>query len=363
MSDTPHTHHHKHHPQQPHHFSDAHCSPVHHDGSAHGAETHHIIHHIKDDDYKHESEARHAREVASVSASSSASRPLHHLDITDLEKDKRTLLNTHASTRERLSAAQALEVNHQNKVSFVDGKGIQHDLQISRSRTDGRLRVFEGDNIILEDLNNKSYTDHLRPLRHIQGLHYSGRDSSGYGTYHQPSGGRRIYSPHVDPRYYNLTQNPDGSRTVDFNGCEVDTDGASYHPEDACWQSHTSLRLANGESLNTDLDNFVVLSPSLARAMGVKLGDRGYLVDKDTGRAVPVVFGDVGPEGKRTAEASVHALKEAGHPEVNGNNGVGGHWQVVVLPGSGDGTGNIARNADAIKLSLDAATTKPTPTV
>jgi hypothetical protein len=358
MSDTPQPHHHKHHP---HHSGEMHHPSVHRDGSAHSAQkdvsAHHIIHHFQADDYKQETEARHVREAAS------APSPLHHLDITDLEKDKHTLIDTHASMRERLSAAQALAANRQNtKVSVIDGKGVQHDLQISRSWTDGRLRVLEGDNIILEDLNNKSYTDHLRPLRHLQGLHYSGRDSSGFGTYHQPSGGRRIYSPHVDPHYYNLTQNPDGSRTADFNGCAVDTDGASYHPEDACWQSHTSLRLANGESLNTDLDNFVVLSPSLARAMGVKLGDRGYLVDKDTGRAVPVVFGDIGPEGKRTAEASVHALKQAGHPEVNGNNGVGGHWQVVVVPRSGDGTGNIARNADAIKLSLDTATKGSTTT-
>jgi hypothetical protein len=351
MTDTPKPHHHKHHSHQ---SGDGHYSPVHHDGSSHVAGSHHLIHHFKADDYKQESEARHARE------SVPAPRALHHLDITDLEKDKHTLINTHASTRERLSAAQALAANHQNKVSYIDQKGVQHDLHISRSSTDGRLRVIDGERIILEDFNNKSYTDHLEAPspHHIQGLHFSGRHFNGTGTYHQPTGGRQIFSPHVDPRYYNITQNPDGSKTVDFNGCEVDTDGAGYHPEDACWQSQTSLRLANGESLNTDLDNFVVLSKSLAKAMGVKLGDRGYLVDKDTGRAVPVVFGDVGPEGKRTAEASVHALKQAGHPEVNGNNGVGGHWQVVVLPNSGDGTGNIARNAEAIKVSLDAATTK-----
>jgi hypothetical protein len=188
-------------------------------------------------------------------------------------------------------------------------------------------------------------------------MHYSGHGFSGVGSYHQPGGGHRIFSPNVDPRYYNIVRNPDGSETIEFNGCEVDTDGASYHPEDRCWQSHTSLRLSNGESLNTDLDNFVVLSPSLAKATGVKLGDCGYLVDKSTGRSVPVVFGDSGPEGKRSAEASVHAIKQLGRNErVDGNHGLEGRFQVVVVPHSGNGTGDLARNPDRIKSVLDART-------
>lgn len=330
MTDIPEHHHHrKHHPEH----SDSQLR---------------IVQHFHPTDYRAADEAKQIRQSASTS--------LHRLDITNLEQEKRTLIDRQASLRDRLMAAQALASHHQDRISYTDHEGGKHDLEIQRSRIDGRLRVFDGGRIILEDCGRNSFTDHLQPAHHIAGLEYKRHDFTGVGRYRQPSGGRQVFSPHVDPHFFHITQNPDGSRTVDFNGCEVDTDGNGYHPEDPCWQPHTSLRLANGESLNTDLDNFVVLSPSLARALGVKLGDRGYLVDKDTGRAVPVVFGDVGPEGKHSAEASVHSLKQIGHPDVDGNNGVGGHWQVVVVPHSGDGTGNIARNADAIKASLDGIT-------
>jgi hypothetical protein len=79
----------------------------------------------------------------------------------------------------------------------------------------------------------------------------------------------------------------------------------------------------------------------------------GWLVQKNTGKAVPVVFGDSGPAGK-LGEASVAALASFGY-KVDGNHGVDHDaFQVVFFPGSGDGTGDIARQgkqAMATKLN------------
>lgn len=190
---------------------------------------------------------------------------------------------------------------------------------------------------------------HMRPP-HVEGFHKNLFGSEG--KYHQPRwpGGqeRQMYSENVDPYYYGISQNPDGSRTVDFyHGCAVDTDGSSYHPEDGDWRPNTSLHNQNGKPLDSDKQNFVVLSASLAHKLGVRLGDLGYLVDKKTGRAVPVVFGDQGPEGKRSAEASVHALKQLGYRNVDGKNGVEGHFQIVLVPHSGNGRGDIANDGGA----------------
>ncbi len=140
-----------------------------------------------------------------------------------------------------------------------------------------------------------------------------------------------------------------------FTGCEVDTDGhgASRHGEDGHRKSITSLQRSDGRYLDTDKDNFVVLSPSVAAAYGIHIGDLGWLVRKDTGAAVPVVFGDTGHEGRRTAEASVAALKGLGFAHVNGNNGVtGGGFEIVLAPGSGTGRGDIARDTKAMTNKL-----------
>ncbi|HEY9683893.1 MAG TPA: hypothetical protein V6C86_20085 [Oculatellaceae cyanobacterium] len=303
--------------------------------------------------------------------------PLHPLTLTDIQHEKDAVLDGKRSTAERLSAARTLLREH--ITHFEVASGTSHkEIRIEENAKDGRVRVLEREkqhpkspeHIMLEDANHKSYTDKLSThhwmLSHhshhhhrteysaVQGLHYDASTADSSGTYQQPVGARTFGDINVDPKYFQLSQNPDGSKTIDFNGCNVDTDGASRHSEDACWQPQTSLRLTNGESLNTDLDNFVVLSASLARACGVKLGDYGYLVDKETGRAVPVVFGDVGPEGKKSAEASVHAIKQLGRGvHIDGNHGLSGRFQVVIVPHTGDHTGNIARSPEQIQVALN----------
>ncbi len=314
----------------------------------------------------HTSEAHHQ-------SADKKSQHLSDLKVTDIEHQKSILVDHKRSIAERLSAARELDKDNVHKVLYAEN-GVQKELHIEHSRSDGRLRVLQvdklhGDKILLEDSNHHSYTDHLSAKnlqvthsdshhrvhhRSVQGISYHSQHMDGVGSYKQPDGAREFHDPSVDPNFYQLRQNPDGSKVVEFKGCNVDTDGASRHREDSCWQSQTSLRLSSGESLNTDLDNFVVLSPSLARACGARLGDLGYLVDKSTGRAVPVVFGDVGPEGKTAAEASVHALKQLGRSgTIDGNHGLSGGFEVIVVPKSGNSTGDIARSPDKIKLALD----------
>lgn len=121
--------------------------------------------------------------------------------------------------------------------------------------------------------------------------------------------------------------------------------------------------MSDGSSLDTDKDNFFVLPKSVAHAYGIKQGDLGWLVQKDTGKAVPVVFGDVGPEGK-LGEASVKALKDLGYKNVNGARGVSGDkFQIVFVPGSGNGRGDIARDPNLMAERLYQLGSRPTDQV
>jgi hypothetical protein len=348
-----HTHHH-----HPYHL------PIHRDVPEHAKEseqrTQPLIHHPKD---KHEAAEWRAvtdENRASIESGKNQPHPVKLADVQrdkQIEKDKDSVAHAH-SNEEKLAAAHELARYGVYSFSIKDAHGLVHDYAI-KDLGNGRLKVTDGDRKMAED--PKSGTNHIG-VPHVQGFrkHLFG---SG-GTYQQPRwrDGRahQIYSPHVDPRFYQITENPDGSRTINFVGCAVDTDGASYHPEDANWQGQTKLARSDGKPLNTDLDNFVVLSPSQARALGVKQGDRGYLVDLSRGSdgkhpAVPVVIGDEGPEGKRTAEASVHSIKQLGYQHIDGNNGVDGRrFQIVVYPHTGNGNGDIARHPDAIKAQLDA---------
>lgn len=198
------------------------------------------------------------------------------------------------------------------------------------------------------DIPPLNYGRHSQP----DGMHY--RKGHGPGRYDEPSGGQEMNPKGVDRRTWHGVKHADGSVALGFKGCQVDTDGsgAYRHTEDRTRQNHTSLKLSDGKSLDTDKDSFFVLPPSVAKAYGIKKGDLGWLVQKDTGKAVPVVFGDVGPEGK-LGEASVKALKDLGYTNVNGARGVSGdRFEVVFVPGSGNGKGDIARNPAAMAQRL-----------
>ncbi len=326
----------------------------------------------------------------------------HKLTITDFEKDKVTLLDKKATEEDRAKAAQELYESGIKEFKYKDSNGVEKTFKLEEEKKDGKkqLKLNDGNGfeVSFEYVQDEHGNWHFVPRQtgvegwpksdgaghrsggargvedaghgggggggggervpssRPRGLNYSAGDANGVGHYNQPDGGRSFDPRGVDSHVWQGIKNSDGSVAIRFRGCEVDTDGAGArnHPEDATRQNRTSLKLSNGESLNTDLDNFFVLPPSVARAYHIKQGDLGWMVDEKTGKAVPVVFGDAGPEGK-LGEASVHALKSLGFNNVSGRNGVDKSqpFQVVFVPGSGDGTGDIARDSKAMAAKLD----------
>lgn len=325
----------------------------------------------------------------------------HHkhgdLTITDLEKDKSVLTDKASSASDRARAARELYESGITEFKYKDEHGVEKTFKLSEKVADGKkqLKTDDGNGFettfeyVQDEHGNWIFVprqsagglsgqagergtysggtrggggggmsgggDHVPRVR-PRGMSYSAPDANGVGHYDAPSGGRSFTPRGVDSHVWQGIQNTDGSVAIRFRGCQVDTDGAGArnHPEDATRQNQTSLKLSNGESLNTDTDNFFVLPPSVARAYHIKKGDLGWLVDEKTGKAVPVVFGDAGPEGK-FGEASVHALKSLGFTNVSGRNGVDKSqpFKVVFVPGSGDGTGDIARDSQAMAAKLE----------
>jgi hypothetical protein len=328
------------------------------------------------------------------------------LTITDIEKDKATLINKESSEQERAKAAAELYESGIKEFKFKDKDGAEHTYKLEEETKDGKkaIKVSDGPDTqfeVVQDENgnwvlvarptgggvapgsngggSRQPTGGARgggrdggghagggggggggggervPRSRPSGMNYPGNDAGGVGHYNQPGGGS-AYNPSgsYDHHVWQGIKNTDGSVAIKFNGCQVDTDGsgAHRHPEDATRQSQTSLRLSNGQSLDTDRDNFFVLPPSVAKAYGIHKGDLGWLVQEKTGKAVPIVFGDSGPEGK-LGEASVHALNSLGY-NVNGRSGVdkSEQFKVVFVPGSGDGTGDIASNSAAMAAKL-----------
>lgn len=298
----------------------------------------------------------------------------HKIVLTDLEKDKKILADSTRSNNERSRAVGELLKSGVTDVKVADQHGREHLYHLDQREKNGitETRVTENNNLVFHSFDDANGNETLVPhndggapysryMTHVpahrpQGLSYPGSEPGGVGHYREPRGGTR-YEPlgNYDRHVWQGVKNTDGSVTLNFKGCQVDTDGsgAYRHGEDRTRQSNTSLHLSNGTSLDTDRDSYFVLPPSVAHAYGIHKGDLGWLVQKRTGKAVPVVFGDSGPEGK-LGEASIAALKPFGY-NVDGAHGVDNdNFQVVFFPGSGDGTGDIARQgtqAMAAKLN------------
>lgn len=334
------------------------------------------------------------------------------ITITDIEKDKKVVVDKSASEEARANAALELYESGIKQFSYKDAAGKEHVFKLTPETKDGKntlaLDDGAGFRTSFEYVQDEEGFWHVVPKESApnvagprgdvgavhravtsgggnarggggggggggervpssrpRGMSYSGGDAGGVGHYSQP-GGSSSYNPAgaYDHHVWQGVKNTDGSVAIKFSGCQVDTDGAGAHrhPEDATRQSQTSLRLSNGQSLDTDRDNFFVLPPSVAKAYGIHKGDLGWLVQEKTGKAVPVVFGDAGPEGK-LGEASVHALQSLGF-NVNGRSGVdrSEQFKVVFVPGSGDGTGDIASDANAMAAKLAATGKSSTAT-
>lgn len=354
------------HAPQPHSFFDGHLTA--HQGGEHWHHHVPLIGHLM-----------HLSDWQSANHRSTHTANPHKITITDLENDKQILADSHRSNKERSRAVGELLKSGITDVRVADRNGDEHHYHLDQREKNGitETRVTENNKLVFDSFDdangNGNMVPHMEggapssryvmrvPRHRPVGLSYPGTEPGAVGHYREPVGGTRFEpAGHYDHHVWKGVRNTDGSVTLNFRGCQVDTDGsgAYRHTEDRCRQSNTSLHLSNGRALDTDRDSFFVLPPSVAHAYGIHKGDLGWLVQKRTGKAVPVVFGDSGPEGK-LGEASIAALKPFGY-NVDGAHGVDNdNFQVVFFPGSGDGTGDIARQGtQAMAAKLDALGSK-----
>lgn len=149
-----------------------------------------------------------------------------------------------------------------------------------------------------------------------------------------------------------LSRLPGGELYCD-SSLELDTDGlpAGAGRGDPTWQGATSLRYADGSSINPDRVPYFVLP--LPRAwpsqFGIELGDYAAVI---RGRRLAyAVFGDFGPN---PGEGSIELLRRLGAERLRTdgsiiNAGVGSGVVTIVFPGSGLGR----RPADENELLTD----------
>jgi hypothetical protein len=324
-----------------------------------------LIHALNPSDYHAERTSRH-HDVASGLLPSA--------EVFNSEHDKQLIASHRGSASARLAAAERLAAHGITDFTATGKDGAEHNYKIDATHDENgtTVQVHDGEALALGgqiaedgtiqvdyDEGKQTISPEGQPIydgvphqkiRLPSGMHYHGGGRAHYRP-HLPT--RRYapdpaYADQIDPDVWQAVQAADGSVVLNANGCRVDTDGtgAFRHLEDGTKQSQTSLRCSNGLSLDTDRDNYFVLPPAVAKAYHIKLGDLGWLVRKDTGEAVPIVFGDCGPNNpSKFGEASVHSLKSLRFKDVSGSNGVDGtQFQIIFYPGSGNGTGDIARD-------------------
>jgi hypothetical protein len=374
-----------------------------------------LVHHLKTSDWQ-----EHAVKHKASTAREKGHLP--GLDISDHSKLEQSLSNTSLAPADRLEAARHLVKDGVHSMQFKDQQGKDHDYHIQLFNS-GKVKVTEGGQDVFQaggqvasqerhesagkqpngqsrpsiapeasggqnnhenpgnhanqisqnshenpdnHANQISQNNHGNPDNHASQISQNSHASrsvevAGGKSHHINHAGGHPKETHTGYKSSPVTafRNGDGSVSLTFNGCSVDTDGhgARRHTEDGHRRSITSLTRSDGKYLDTDKDNFVVLSPSQAAQYGVHVGDLGTLTRMDTGQSVPVVFGDTGHEGRPNAEASVAALRALHFPAVTGNNGVEGiGFKITLARGSGNGRGDIARNPVAIADRLQRRT-------
>jgi hypothetical protein len=137
-----------------------------------------------------------------------------------------------------------------------------------------------------------------------------------------------------------LAQLPGGEIYFD-SALELDTDGwpDGQGKGDTSWQPRTSLRYANGTSINANaLPSFVLPQPRIwYKNRGVALGDYAAVIFKDL--LAFAVFADLGPT-KKIGEGSIELLRRLGEERIKSNGkirnaGMGPRVITIVFPGSG----------------------------
>lgn len=341
-----------------------------------------LVHHLKASDW-------HAQASGRRASASTGRHGLPGLELDGHDSLKQTLSNEKLSSETRLNAAKELVQDGMHWLRIKDRQGEEHDYQI-RLFNSGQVRVTEDGHNVLTPADCGGGAQ--RPANRHGGKRAAPHPTECASAAPHP----RVIDPFAPPvtrsdapehrgahsqrlvitpgrlgdtggqgdRHADTAvKNSDGSVSISFTGCATDTDGrgASRHREDSHRKPHTALSRSDGQSLDTDKDSYIVLSPSVAAKFGIHKGDLGRLICKDTGRSVPVVFGDVGHEGRTSAEASLAALRRLGFSGIDGNNGIsGGQFEIVITPGSGNGRGDIARNPQKIASKLERENTVAT---
>jgi hypothetical protein len=320
---------------------------------------------------------------------------LPDLQLTEHDQYKQSLSNAKLSPAERLEAAHHLIDDGVRSVHFKDQQGQDHDYHL-RLFNSGRVRVTEGDQTVVQDAGfrtpapaseagspaGRSGTrsgeraqtsggksgDNSQKIAHSppgalqqQNNHLSHpsavrQTAGGHEKNQDQGGGLRQSAPPADG---SKVYSSDKTIVIPFTHLDVDGDGTSKDKYDQHYRSQTALQRSDGEFLNAKKDRYFVLNKEMAAKYGIQPGDIGRLVNKDTGEWVSVVFGDTTLSANRLmkygrGEASLAAVQALGFKHANGNNAApDGNYEIQFVRGSGNGTGDIARNPLAMEARLN----------
>jgi hypothetical protein len=130
-----------------------------------------------------------------------------------------------------------------------------------------------------------------------------------------------------------------------------DNDGRGSSQGDRYHQNDTSGHV-NGQACNADIDQYVVVSPEVARANGIKMGDWAKVTNPGTGAVTYARVMDVGPRNAPPGECSTATLKALGVGITRGGNTVGNpKVQVSYYPGSKNIAGSAGGGGGAMVAS------------
>jgi hypothetical protein len=151
----------------------------------------------------------------------------------------------------------------------------------------------------------------------------------------------------VGPRYRRTNSPParisprevesQGTRLIFYESkMSIDADGAGDAWKSDPWgQPETSLRYADGRSLNPTRLHFVVLPGGFAKTVpGLRLGDVVAVVYR--GQVAYGIYGDVGPK-RKIGEGSIKLAETLGIDADPKTGGAAGGVLYMVFPGSGTG--------------------------
>jgi len=134
---------------------------------------------------------------------------------------------------------------------------------------------------------------------------------------------------------------------------DVDADGGANWRQDPVGQATTSLRNSDGSSLDALHANYFVLPMTDDyKKLGIKLGDLAWVRNSHTGKMVAAIFGDQGPRNKigEGSQALCRALGLSANPNSGGT--AEKEIEFLIMPGSGNGKGNIAKDDSAMASRL-----------